>query len=420
MTTEGNTPVQTSMPQTSSAEQAADLGVTPIQTAQRRNVLRATLIFIGSVAVCLIVYLAATVPGAWFPKALQKAWSAAQLQLTRGAGEMVGDELVVKATDANGIAIVSLTTELPSTDYQALAWIGIDFPDRATVQLLWRTDYAPARMNSTPVDIESGRPLPVLVGKNPAWIGRITGIALAIQGPVSQPLRIRGVVAKPMGAAETVSDRAHEWLAFQGWTGTSINTITSGADVQPLPLPLLLAIAVAVAAATAILLKRWKPGSLPTSIGATVAAFFLVAWLVLDARWMWDLARQAKLTAAQYAGKSAIEKHEAAEDGRLFDFVQQALKVMPAKPARVFVAATAHYFRGRAAYHLYPHSVYLDPRNDTLPAAAEVRPGDWIFVYQRRGIQFSAAEGKLRWDGGDPVSAELKLASSGAALFLIR
>jgi hypothetical protein len=53
--------------------------------------------------------------------------------------------------------------------------------------------------------------------------------ALAIQGPLSETVRIRGVIAKPMGALELLVDRFREWTAFEGWSGTSINTLSGGA-----------------------------------------------------------------------------------------------------------------------------------------------------------------------------------------------
>jgi len=85
----------------------------------------------------------------------------------------------------------------------------------------------------------------------------------------------------------------------------------------------------------------------------------------------------------------------------------------------VFIAADSAYFRGRAAYHLYPHNAFA-PRTNVLPEPAQMRPGDWIAVYFRKGIQFDSAQQKLRWDNREPVSAELKLSSRGAALFLVR
>jgi hypothetical protein len=107
------------------------------------------------------------------------------------------------------------------------------------------------------------------------------------------------------------------------------------------------------------------------------------------------------------------------EDGPLFQFIEKARAKMPATPARVFVVADAGYFRGRAAYHLYPHNVYFDPRENGLPPAGVLRPGDYVVVYQRRGVQFNANEQKLRFEGGEPVSAEALLVEPGAALFRI-
>ena len=97
--------------------------------------------------------------------------------------------------------------------------------------------------------------------------------------------------------------------------------------------------------------------------------------------------------------------------------VQRAKETMPAKPVRLFVAAEAHYFRGRAAYHFYPHNVYFDARNDRLPPASAMRAGDWLFVYQRPGIQFDRSQNMLRWDDGQTHAAEVKMIAPGAALF---
>ncbi len=46
-------------------------------------------------------------------------------------------------------------------------------------------------------------------------------------------------------------------------------------------------------------------------------------------------------------------------------------------------------------------------------------PGDYVLAYQRRGVQYNAEEKKLRFEGGDPVSAEAVLVEPGAVLFRI-
>ncbi len=286
--------------------------------------------------------------------------------------------------------------------------------------MLWRNDGAPQKLNAIDVPVEAGRTVPVLVADNPAWIGRVTGLALAIQGALLQPIRIRGVIDKPIGALEILGDRAGEWFAFEGWVGTSINTITGGADFQGLPLPVLIALTVALAGTAVVLVEGRRPGTFVVSTPMVLGAIFLIGWLILDARWTSNLVRQERYTAEKYAGKSTRDKHLANEDAQLFAFVERALQVLPSRPVRIFVAADANYFRDRAAYHLYPHSVFFDPRSNELQWADQLRSGDWLLVYQQRGIEYDASRQMLRWENGRTTSAELKLIDQGAALFRIR
>jgi hypothetical protein len=395
-------------------------GDTSAPVARGRGIVaRLAAIFVAALASCVLGYLAFAVPGKWFTSAQSIAWGPKDLQVTKGSSRRVGDELAVAPADASGLVVVSVKTALKSTDYAAVEWIVIDVPDHIDVSLVWSTDYKPQQLNSIPLTIVTGRLLPVVMRNHPAWIGNIQGLALAMKGPVAEPVRVRGVVAKPLSVPEVVRDRTREWFAFESWTGTSINTVTGGADLQDLPLPLLLAAAVALATLTVAAIRRFRPAALPIGTFAALAGFVLVAWLLLDLRWMWNLVRQVDSTADRFAGKSWVDKRLAVEDGPLFAFVQKAKGAMPATPVRVFVAADSHYFRGRAAYHLYPHNVFFEARSNSIPSE-HVRPGDWILVFNRKGVQFDAAQGKLRWDNQAPVSAELKLAGRGAALFLLR
>ena len=64
--------------------------------------------------------------------------------------------------------------------------------------------------------------------------------------------------------------------------------------------------------------------------------------------------------------------------------------------------------------------MYADSFRNVIPAPEILRQGDWVVVYQRRGVQYDAGSRQLRWDGLAPVTADLKLTDSGAALFEIR
>ena len=405
---------------TASPSDTASGGRDPASTAIPAWGRRMIVAFVLALASLLLLYLAINVPGAWFPSAQLLQWSARDVAVTRGTGTLVQNELVITATDANNSAVLSLTANFRASDYPGIAWWAIDVPDTADVRLLWRNDYSPQKLNYAQVRVESGRLLPVDVHADPAWIGRVTGLALVMRATLAQPIRVFGVVAKPMGALELLGERAREWVALERWTGTSINTLAGGADIQGLPLPLLLGGVVALAGAGLWVLVRHRQQATIAAWAAMLATIFVFAWFLLDARWMINLARQAQVTSAQFGDKDSRGKHLVAEDAALYAFIEKARAALPPERVRIFVASDANYFRSRAAYHLYPNNVYADARRNVLPAPEQLRSGDWIVVYQRRGIQYDPAQQQLRWDGLTPVPAELKMTDAGAAVFRIK
>ena len=260
----------------SDSDGAEPASSTPAAANPQRDVLRGALIFLSVLLACTLAYLAVVVPGAWFPRATPQILPVKDLTLARGAGRVIDNELVVSAPDANGITLVTATTNFRSSDYPGIAWIVANLSEHADVRLLWRSDFQPDKLNSVPIRVEAGHTLPTVVTKNPAWIGQITGVALAIHGPLAQPVLIGGVVAKPMGAVGTVADRLHEWFAFEPWNGASINTITGGADNQQVPLPAVLAVLVGVSALVALVIRRRR------SRAFTVAMPAILAWDPLE------------------------------------------------------------------------------------------------------------------------------------------
>ena len=221
-------------------------------------------------------------------------------------------------------------------------------------------------------------------------------------------------------ARQVLRDRIREWLTFEPWSGGSINSRNGGADAQDLPLPFALAAVVGLALILYAALARWWRRLVGPFRRPIAAGIFVAAWFILDVPWQWNLARQADATFEQYAGKPWRERHLAAEDGALFGFIEQVRAKLPPPPVRVFMAADALYFRDRGAYHLYPYNVFFDPYRNTMPDASKLRPGDYLVVFRRKGVQFDAAQKKLRWDDNPPVDAELLFAESGGAAFAIR
>ena len=385
-----------------------------------RAVLVGASLFAASTLLCIAGYLSLSVPGNWFGSLPTLRWTAAELAVTQGSGKQGDEGLRVSAPGPQGIAIVSIQTSFRSAGYAAVAWDAADVPDQIAAALVWRNDYEPGRTFTRPLTVEARRLLPITLADDHNWIGRINGLALIIRGNLAQPMLIRGVEAKPMTAVQILHDRIREWLTFEPWSGGSINGRNGGADAQDLPLPFVLATIVGFALIIYAILVWWRPQWLGPLRPLIAGGLFVFAWFILDVPWQWNLMRQAHATFQQYAGKSWRERHLAAEDGALFDFIEKARAKLPPPPVRVFMAADALYFRDRGAYHLYPYNVYFNPYQNTMPDASNLRGGDYLVVFRRKGVQFDPAQKKLRWDGGTPVDAELLFAESGGAVFAIR
>lgn len=378
------------------------------------------LVFAASLVACLVGYLALATPGRWFSSTPDLGYGAKALRLARGVAAPARDAIVITRAAEDGNAVVSVETDFSSASYAQVVWIARGIPADVKAALLWSTDVEPSRLNTLPLVIESGQPAPVDLRDNSHWIGHIRGLALALHGPLANAVAVRGVVARPGSAMETLGDRFREWMMFTPWNGSSINTVTGGADSQDLPLPLLLAAAIVLAAGPLFVIARRRVAATRAATAAAVIAVTLGAWLVLDLRWTAQLLRQVGETAQQYAGKDWRERHLAAEDGALFAFIDKARRLLPDRQVRVFVVADADYLRARAVYHLYPYNAWYVPAQNMLPPVDRLHKGDWIVVYQRHGVQYDAAAHRLRWDGGATVAADLELADHGGALFEVQ
>ena len=386
----------------------------------KRLLLNATAWLALGVFIVGAIYLGANVPGAWFPSARPRTIDAAQMAVSRGHAQPSHGVLRVTPSGAEDAIVVVVATDLRSSDFPGVQWIVGALPRNADVRFIWRTSYQPDRINLATMTVEDGRLRPIVMSGDPAWIGTIVGMGLAVRGDLREPLEIHSVTVKPMGALELVRNRVGEWLAFEGWRATSVETLAGGADVQDLPLPIVLALAGLLVLVAHALKLRFAParGTIPWPVFAV--AVFAVAWLVADVRFAWNAARQSLVTARTYAGTDWREAHLAAEDAALFKLVEDAKAKMPAARARVFVLAEAPYFRARSAYYFYPHNPWFDVYRNSGPEAGTLRPGDYVFAFRRRGVQYNQALGRLRWEGGPDLAAEAVLLGGEGALFLLK
>jgi hypothetical protein len=212
-------------------------------------------------------------------------------------------------------------------------------------------------------------------------------------------------------ARETLRD----WFAFRGWNGSSINITTLRSDLNPMSLTLFATLSVAAA-----LLLWWviaRRSRTRWALGAV--AILACGWLVLDARWLANLARQVATTHASYADKTWRERRTAMPDGALFEFLEQAKRSIGERPGRVFFGSDDAYTRSRAGYHLLPRNALSIVHHGRLYDPEFFHPGDYLCVYGQSGVVFDAAAGKLSWDGKAALRAERTLEAGPGALYRI-
>ena len=383
------------------------------------------LLFVASLLIGMLAYLAWTLPGAWFSRASAITWSASDIKVARGALLGVENGQVHFAPGANGLAVLAVNDRFPARSYPVLSWAVSDLPDGTAAKLLWRTDYAPTTQSQMDVVVENGRLLPTTVAHESGWVGNVLGLALVLQLPAQvsapPPLAVENFRAHPMDALEALGLRIKEWSSSTGWRGTSFFQLN---DPGAFPLSLLVLAALALlflGAATLFLWRRWSdrlldfPRTLPRHWLYAGMALFCMGWLALDLRWTAQLTQQAAQTWQTYGGKDWTQKHLAAEDGALFAFIEKARAELPPTSTRIFIMAEVSYLRSRAAYHLYPHQVFYDLNTTQAPAA--LRPGDYLLVFQQRGVLYDAAKKKLRLPSGVELSADAKVIDAGSALF---
>ena len=90
------------------------------------------MIFAAVALLCLVAYLVYAVPGPWFPRAPRLTFSAPQIVLTRGTGELADRGFLVSKPDATGLALVSIATDFRAADYPAIEWRSATLPRAPT------------------------------------------------------------------------------------------------------------------------------------------------------------------------------------------------------------------------------------------------------------------------------------------------
>ena len=385
---------------------------TPPARYPREKWLAAGLLFVFSFLILFFASLQYYWPGTWWDSHQAQGWNGEALTLVKGQGYGAQGKLTINGLAESGVALVSLPpSSFRAEDYPVVQWSISSAKPGTQVEFMWRTAENSKRGFARQLEWTGNAVVPLHLEGDTNWRGQITGLALMVRAPMDAPLTVDAVKFVPFVPLGIVW---REWFGTEQWLGTSIHFMGGNEPRQWLaPLPF-----VAAALGLALLgygVLVWRKILVSDIRVIWVLVFF--SWLVLDMRWQLDLWNKLGLTQQRYAGKSWQEKHLAAEDGRLFDLMQQVRAKLPSSQPRVFLFADAEYIRGRGAYHLYPFNV-LNGR-DLLPAG-QFKSGDFIIILGKDEVDFDPAQHLLKWGAGQQLSAELLLLVENNVLLRVR
>jgi len=285
-------------------------------------------------------------------------------------------------------------------------------PEGTEVAVLWVRRLEPGKIHDQRIEVNRGRAVPVMLDRNPEWRGEIAMVALGVKGPSPEPWRIERVTLEAVRPATIARAAIGDWTSFGKWNGRSINVSFGGPESQQLYLPPLAFGASLLALALLYVRQRRRGGALPAW---ALVLPFVVGWIVVDLRWSAELTAKAAQTWQAFAGRTLDERHLAMEDSDLYRTVSLARSQLPGTPQRIFVGSDFDVFRMRAAYYLYPHNVLPFGWYD----AKAMRPGDFVFLYQKADMRFDATNHALIWPDGSKSTVTAVLAQTGAGLFRV-
>lgn len=347
------------------------------------------------------------------------------MAVVSGRGTAADDAIRIERPGADGSALLSsAAVRLESGQLNEVRWHIEGLRPEHRLQLVWTTRLQPNSLKSVqlPVGDAKGR---LALNSVAGWDGLIGALGVRIEGPLSDddPVTFHRLQLQPTspGARQLLTQLWRQWTATTEWSLASVNFITGRPSDTLLTLLPLVAAWLLIAC---LLYAGWHCWRRPGRLLTPLAVLLVVAWLLVDARWQWQLGQRAWQTWARFGGLSWTEKKRADVDGELFAFVEDVKKLLPADGARIFIVDGSvpqeqSLFGTRARYHLLPYNAYHDFSEP--PSPEFVHEGDYLIILRpTTGIGYSQRDGQLMWgQDGDSLSVEMLSATEVGFLFRV-
>jgi hypothetical protein len=216
---------------------------------------------------------------------------------------------------------------------------------------------------------------------------------------------------------QIVRDALSGWLEFEPWAMHSVNFIYGGSARSRISPSLFIGIWTVSSLLLYGLIALWQKKTV-TRTG--VITILLLGWLFLDARWLFNLSRQAQVTRNSYTGKTADQINQTGIDREHYLFFQHLKNsVLPSAPRFIYVLDNGNsYFRAKTPWWLAPHNLL---NIDHLPRKQYQQKGGYILILNPvPGLHFDERSQRLRWGTNSSLAVQPLYLASRGALFRIK
>lgn len=329
--------------------------------------MRARILFAVAALVWWLLLLVVFVPvplGVPFSPDTVVALEGKEFTAIMGRTTVDPDGLRITAMDVDqGALQVHRLDAVEAADFPVLRYRFDAFPRTLELVLIFRNDREREARTVTIPTVVSGRgtvDLTAIAG----WQGRILEIGFA-QYPGAQsvppasafhPFTLVNAELWSPSWTGSIAARLQDWFGARSWALLSLSALGPDAALPPgRSLVLMMFLGVVGTVLLGALSMGWRGARLGHM--ALIAA--VLAWLVLDLRWLNGLHARHAATRDAYADLPAVERQRRLPDQTVFDSAQMLRRVLAAEPAetRIFVDAGSDFERARLMYHLLPMNV---------------------------------------------------------------
>lgn len=364
--------------------------------------LAACLIAFLVVALLLVGY--AVLESANYPGHAGRAHAMSDFRIVLGTGDIQRDRIVIDPPKG-GRTILSV--QRPIADAAEFGYLKFDLAPLSAGEGLplffWRRvgikaiDSFPLEEN--PLDIIELKRL-----KN--WKSAISEYGFIFDAGSGQSYELAHLSLQAVTAVNVLQSMLSDWLEFEIWQQHSVNYVKARVAASSLPLLWVVVLWSGLGIVFYLLLAKFGNKAIEPK---QLLFILLAGWLVMDARWLYNLMRQGEITQHLYWGKTEQQKYMAGTDAAYYAYAERLKShILPAEPAPVFIIhdkpAGNVYHRVKLQYLLAPHNIF---NQDQAPREEYARVGGYILVLKPTpGVVYDQQRQMLQW-GRSSLPAEL-------------